>query len=139
MPIRLDILEDGWIVRYAFERPWTVPELTSLYPQDIAYRRSVNHSVHWLFDLRFSKQLPPPTIFTARFGAPPVLYPETGEVVFAETTPFERTIAETILQIIRWKNAKFFDSRDDAITYLRQRITEAKIAAKGIDPQAMGR
>ncbi len=69
----------------------------------------------------------------ARFGAPPVLYPDTGEVVFAETTPFEKTIAETILQIIRWKNAKFFDTRNEALAYLRGRIAEAKQHSTRVD------
>ncbi len=126
MPVSFEILEDGWVACYTFEKPWTTAEFTAHYPEDAAYRLSVNHPVHWFLNAHTANQLPPADILRARINAPAMLYPTSGKMVLAGTTPLETRIAETILRLIRYKNARFFGTPEEAWRYLRQQIIEDK-------------
>ncbi len=126
MPVRFEILEDGWVVRYTFEKPWTTVECTAHYPEDNAHRSRVNHTVYLLLDLSLSRQLPPADIFKARTNAPIVLYPDSSEMIVAGASPLEIRIAETIFRIVRLKNARLFVTNEEAWDYIRQQIAEEK-------------
>ena len=128
MPVKFEILEDGWVARYTFEKPWTTAECTAHYPEDNAHRSRVNHTVYLLLDLHLSAQLPPPDIFRAQTNAPVLLYPDSSEMIVSAASPLESRIAETIFKIVRLKNIKFFDTNEAAWEYIRRQIAEEKQA-----------
>src|SRR5579859_6271065 len=90
IPVKFEILEDGWVTCYTFEKPWTTGEVVAHYAEDIAYRSKMDHPVYSLLDFRLSKQLPPSDIFRARSNVPILVSPTSGEMIFSGASAFEK-------------------------------------------------
>ncbi len=80
MPVRLQIIEDGFVLHYTISDPWEVSELLTAYDEERAHRDSVAHVVHSINDLSGTRKIPR-NWWSARQG-PGLTHPRSGEMVF---------------------------------------------------------
>jgi hypothetical protein len=113
MPVTFDIREDGFVAYYTVTDPWTTNEFIAHYPEDIKFRTSVSHPVHWVLDFQGTKGMPP-GILRARSNSPLLKYPRSGHFYIIGAALYVRTIAETILRLVGKKEAHFFNTFDEA-------------------------
>ncbi|MEP7285537.1 MAG: hypothetical protein ABI947_07195 [Chloroflexota bacterium] len=127
MPVTFDLREDGHVAYYTVTDPWTKDEFVAHYPLDIAHRTSVKYPVHWVLDFQGTGTMPP-GILRARDNSPLLLYPKTGDFLIVGGSYFVRTIAETILRLLRFNNGHFFRNDTEAWVYLRTLLAKEKVA-----------
>jgi hypothetical protein len=127
MPVTLDIRENGRVSYYVISDPWTTSELMALYPQDSDHRNSVSYVVHSIMNVSGIKRLPTDVI-RARQNAPG-LKPNSGQLVMVGANAFARRTAETIFRLAHYNRARFFDTEEQAWSYLRRMIQSEGLAA----------
>ena len=125
MPATLETREDGRVQFFSISDPFSLPELTSLYPADDAYRNSVNFTVHTLIDLTALKHLPSGILGT-RTGAPILSHPRSGQIVLTGAVPLAKALGEMIARLTRINQTKvnFFRTVDEGWDFLRHYIEE---------------
>jgi hypothetical protein len=123
MPVSLELLENGHIVFYKIEPPWTALELTSLYPREKTIRDTAPYLVHAMYDIRAVKELPPGALGT-RHGAPTLEHKNSGQIALVGSQSLARVIAQTIIRLGHITRAHFFDTDEEALAYLRKVIAD---------------
>jgi len=119
MPITMQLRENGHVAHYVLTDPWETADLVRLYPQGLAYRKSVPYPVHTLMDISAVQRVPS-NILAARRGAPAFVYPNSGEVVMVGAHGFPQKIAEMIFKLAHYERVRFFDTEIEGWNYLRQ-------------------
>jgi hypothetical protein len=119
MPIDFQILDDGHIVRYVYTDPWTMSELDAVTEQDIAHRQQAGHKVHSLAITKIN-------IIAAGSlkvrKSPSLNHSTAGGVAIVGSSKIVRLFADTVLKLAQFDRAKFFDTEDEALVYLREII-----------------
>lgn len=123
MPITMEIRENGYVAYYVMSDPWVTNDLTSLYPQDIQFRDSVNHLVHTFMDVSQVRRIPPDVI-RARINAPAFIHRNSGHLIMIGAKSLPKIAAETIFRIARYERAKFFDTEEQGWAFTRQLIAK---------------
>lgn len=120
MPARIDLLEDGYVIRYDISDPWTMEEMFACYDQAKPLYDAANHKIHMLVNLEASRNLPHGVLRVRQ--DPGLSHPNGGTVALVGAATFVRAIAETILRLARNNQAKFFDKEELAWVFLRENI-----------------
>jgi hypothetical protein len=121
MPVTMELRENGHVAYYHFSEPWQTTDLTSLYPRDIAHRDSVNFLVHTFMNVSTIKNIPI-DIIRARQGAPAFTHRRSGQLVMVGAKMLARRSAEMIFRLAHYERAKFFDTEEQGLAYIRQFI-----------------
>ena len=132
MPIKQEILEDGWIVYVKYTDPWTLADLNSQFAEDQAYRDSVPHTVHALVDVGSVKTVPL-GVLKARYS-PSFLHPRHGQVIGVVSNSYIRLLAITVSQLIQFEDVLLFENLDDALAHLRRVTAHGAQADPGDSP-----
>ena|SRR5690349_22173697 len=119
MPVTLDIRENGYVAYYVLVDPWETRDLTSLYPEDIQHRNSVNHVVHTFMNVSKVWRVPS-NIISARIGAPAFIHPNSGQLLMIGAKTLPRVVTETICRLARYDRVRFFATEEEGWAYLRQ-------------------
>jgi hypothetical protein len=119
MPVELDILDDGHILRYTIIDPWTYADFERIMALETAHRDSVNHTVHNLAVAKM--RTVPPGVLRAR-NIPTFNHPTAGHIALVGQSQIVRLFAETVLKLARYDRARFFDTEEDALAFLRDLI-----------------
>jgi hypothetical protein len=129
MSVEFSILEDGYVVRYGLSDPWTYEEYEEALESDVAHRESVNHKVHNLLIAKV--RTVPAGVLKAR-GAPAFTHRTAGQLAIVGTNQIVRAFSEAVMRLAHFDRAKFFDTEDQALDYLRGIIqTEDQSAKNG--------
>ncbi len=124
MPVRLEIIEDGYVLHYTISDPWEISDLLKAYDQERAYRDSVALVVHSLNELSGVQKVPP-SWWIARQG-PGLTHPRSGEMVFVGLAPGVRVLVDTVLKATRYQRIKTFNTADEAQEYIHRLVAESK-------------
>lgn len=122
MPVTWELREDGRVSHYFFTDPWKATELTHWYPQDNAYRDSVKFRVHTVMDLRNMRQVPS-GVLSVRNDAP-AFRQDSGQLVMIGAATFAKVITETVLRLVHYDKAKFFDTAEEGWAYMLKILRE---------------
>lgn len=116
MPVHVDIIENGHVVCYRLEDPWTYADFETALEQDIAHRDGVQHRVHNLLDATKVRSIPM-GVMKAR-AAPAFTHRTAGNLAIIGTSVTVRMFSETVMRLAHFNRAKFFDSEAEALEYL---------------------
>src|SRR5262249_15112248 len=100
-------------------------DLTALYPQEKAIRDAAAYVIHTIYDIRGIKRIPLGVIST-RHGSPTLEHKNSGQIALVGAQTITKTLAETIIRLSHVTKARFFDTKEEALDYLRQ-ISAAEI------------
>src|SRR5262245_61123336 len=108
MPITTEICEDGYLLLVRYFTPATLEEMIEATTNGRAYRDSVPHIVHTLFDFQHCDALPASGL-KARYS-PVFTHPRSGKIViFAANFPIRRTMTMMAELSMSKDRLHFFD------------------------------
>jgi len=119
MPVKQELCENGRILQVTFTDPWTVKEMTDLFPQAQQIYDNASRKIHMLISMgsRYGTQ----GALRARH-APGLTHRNSGFIAVAGANTLARTLGEAVFRLARFDRAKFFDSQEAALAYLRELI-----------------
>jgi hypothetical protein len=126
MPMTIDIIEDGRVVRLIVTDPWFGYEMPPLFKIDQAHRDQFHTAqphkkIHLLVDMQ-AKTLPL-GVFQGRH-TPSLSHPTAGQLVLVGANSLLQSMAEAAMRIAHLSSIKFFSTVGDALVHLRQVILE---------------
>ena len=127
MPITMEICQEGRVVYYTGRDPWTLAELSQLFPRDRAHRDSAPYKVHVVVDMRELHTMPS-EIFAVR-KEKMANHPNTGHTVIIGANRFARKVVEIILRVANNDRITFFEDPEQAWTYVAQVIANETAAS----------
>jgi hypothetical protein len=122
MPVTTDLLENGRIIRLCTVSPWTIDQTFEAYKIAETHFDTAPHKLHSLVDVSDLGSIPS-GVMKVR-NAPFVHHKNSGQMAVVGAQKLARTLAETMLKVSNFKRAKFFDTYDEALDYLKQIITD---------------
>lgn len=122
MPIRVEVLENGRVLYYVVSDPWTVSDLLEAFASDRKHRDEFAKlhpglKIHIMADIRQAKAIVP-GILRAR-EAPSLKHPTAGEGIVIGATPAMKAISDVVQRLAHQDKASFFDTEEDALTFVR--------------------
>jgi hypothetical protein len=122
MGVKLNFYENNRVIELVVQDPWTITELTSLYPEEEHVYATAKHTVYTLVDLTAMQKIPPEALWHRR--SPNVVNPRSGQIVIVGASPFAVAMAETAFRVMRFRRVKFFTTPDAAWNYLREVLAD---------------
>jgi hypothetical protein len=124
MPIDVDFLEGGRIIRVTMTDPLTMREVQEAFVKDLQHRDSADdgRKIHAIIDTLALRRLPPGVLEGRR--SPSLIHPTSGQVVVVGASPFVQTISETVFRLVRFERVLFLASADEALRYLNGVIAD---------------
>ncbi|HVO42721.1 MAG TPA: hypothetical protein VMT34_08865 [Aggregatilineales bacterium] len=122
MPIRIDQIENGHIVRFVIDDPWSADEIPEAKETARALFRQARHTVHALADLRHAA-MSMALVMAAQqvIGGEP--FPNAGQIAVVGISSLMRFMAAPILRLSGGADTvSFFDTSEQAVQYLRRCI-----------------
>jgi hypothetical protein len=126
MPVDFSILDDGTIVRYVLSEPWSYEEYAPAESQDIAHRDSVEHTVH---NLTIARVRSVPLGLLQTRNAPTFTHRTAGHLAIVGPHKIVQLFAQTIIRLANYDRARFFETEEEALTYLRELILKEESAS----------
>jgi len=122
MPVTMELRENGRVLYYTISEPWTLKELMDRYPEEQAYRDSVAHTVHELVNLSRIGKIPPNAL--AARHIPAFSHSKSGFFVIVSSNILVQRLAQTIFQLARSRQLRFFESEDKGWEFIRQALAD---------------
>jgi hypothetical protein len=120
MTATINLVEDGRVLQYYFEEPWSMDELESVSQTAQKYFDQATHTVHVLANAENIRSAPR-GILRAR-TAPTITHPRSGYIAIVGTSLVVRTFSEMIFRLMNFQRARFFNTEDEAWVFLRDVI-----------------
>jgi hypothetical protein len=116
MPVSLDIMEEGRIIRVVFVDPFKAADMYPLFQQDKIHRDKFQQEhprrkVHLLVNF-----------LQVTRNSPSMSHATSGSIVVIGANSLTRSVIDAILRVTHFDRTKFFNSEEEAITYLRKVI-----------------
>jgi hypothetical protein len=121
MPVTADLIENGRIICLRTASPWNVDETFEAYKVAEGYFDAATHKLHSLVDVRDLVSIPPGVLKVR--NTPFISHKNSGNMAVVGAQKLARTLAETMLKLTSFKRARFFETYEEAIDYLKQIIT----------------
>lgn len=128
MPVHLHLSPDKRYLIYEITDPLNMDDLIKAYKAEKDHRDELPYTVHSIVDMSQIKRIPMNWL-VAKAG-PGLTHPRSGEILFVGLAGGIKIIVETILRLVKYKRMKFFNTRQEAETYMRE-LTGAKVASVG--------
>jgi hypothetical protein len=126
MPVDMEIMEGGHIIRYTYAETWTIAEYASMEEQDRSYRESVNHKVH---SLSIAKMKMGPAGALRTRNSPALTHRTAGNIAVVGAGKIAQVFAEAVFRMTHFQRVRFFDTEEQALAWLREIIrTEQTIS-----------
>ena len=122
MPVTFELQENGSLMYWKLEDPWTLPELIGYYKQAESIFDNAPHMVHSLVDVQHVRQIPG-GVLSARH-AKTWHHPRSGQTVIVGATPLIKAMVETLFQLVRFNRVRFFNDEVEARNYLLRLIEQ---------------
>src|SRR5260221_14309599 len=127
MPIKLELIENGYIVWFHVEGTWNSDDISTAKTDAHRVFSQAHHTIHALVDLRRATVNMALIRATQQIiGGEPL--PNSGQIAVVGVARLMRMLVEPILRVISTDPITFFDTIEDAKKYLRQHIPQDKHA-----------
>jgi hypothetical protein len=133
MPVTMEYVENGRVLLYTFTDPWDAQDLMGFYAETRAYLDKAEHKVHTLVDVRNARRVPT-RVMDLRRG-PDWSHPNSGHVAVVGAATAISIFVQAVFRISRFDRVQFFNTMDEAWTYLRKLIA-AEEAGVNDNPNA---
>jgi hypothetical protein len=120
MPFESTLVENDRIIYLIFSDPLTLEELEQYFDNNFAGNSSP-HKIHALVDIRKLVH-PPPAGSIRAWRRSGLSRPNVGYTALIGGSGLVRLIANTIFWLAQYVRAKFFDTYEEGLTYLRDII-----------------
>src|SRR5687767_12776037 len=125
MPIHFELCENDRIMVIRISDPWEAGNMTALYPTQQEYLDKTTQKLHTLLDMTGAQQMPK-NVLRARYNAPSVNHPNSGELALVSNNMLIRSLADIGFRIIQFQKVRFFTQVDEAWNHLRSLIAEER-------------
>jgi hypothetical protein len=120
MPFESTLFENNRIIHVIFTDPLTFDELEQYFGNNFA-ENSFPHKIHALVDI--TKLVHPPPAGSIRaWRRSGLSRPNVGHTALIGGSALVRLVANTIFWLAQYDRAKFFDTYEEALSYLRDII-----------------
>jgi hypothetical protein len=130
MPIRLELTENGHVMYWHLEYPWTIEELTKLYPLARKYLDEATFTLHSLVDATAIKTVPANTLQARQTST--WKHPRSGHTVVITTSNFVSSMVSAIFRLARFEKIKFVQTEADGLSYLRPLIAQETVGEQAL-------
>lgn len=114
MPVILSTSETESAVILTITDPWTVPELSNLFPEiESIMNNSTTEKVHTIVDMVKARR-PPPGILTSRLQTPVIHNPRSGLLIIIGASAFVRSLSDVVMRLMHFNRVQFVDNWEDA-------------------------
>jgi hypothetical protein len=124
MSVTVRLSEDQYYLIYELEEPLEIKELMAAYDQEREYRDSIPHTLHSIVDMSKVKRIPPNWL-VAKAG-PGLTHARSGYMLFVGVSYGLRIMVQIILKITKYERIHFFESREEAETYMTELVQKTK-------------
>lgn len=125
MPIHFELCENERVMYVKISDPWEAADMMALYPIQKEYLDKSTQKLHTLLDMTGAHQMPK-NVLRARYNAPSVNHPNSGELALVSTNMLVRSLADIGFRIIQFQHVRFFTEVDAAWKYLRDTIADER-------------
>jgi hypothetical protein len=123
MPITMDYDRDAHVIVAILIHPLRVEELLATFPEVEKYLNEAPHNLHWVIDTQQMKNLPLGVMKTR--SSPIISHPNSGHIVIVGGNTFVRSMAETMFRLANYKRARFFNTVQDGLDFLKKVVENA--------------
>lgn len=126
MPVKIDLIEDGYVIFYEIADPFEIEDLLTAYQQESEYRNATTHTMHSLTDFTQMRRIPKNWL-QARHG-PGLKHPRSGEMIFVGVKPGLKVLLDVILKVTKYQRIKLFNTMEQAQPYVKALVQKTKEA-----------
>ena len=127
MPVNIEFNADQHFIVYTITDPLNMKELFDAYEKEKAFRDSVPYTIHSIVDMSGIKRIPPNWL-TAKAG-PGLSHPRSGYMLFVGLSLGFKMILQTIMKIMRYEKIGFYDTRQEANSFMMEIVSRDKSSA----------
>ncbi len=131
MPVTVQLSDDQYHLIYELKDPLQINELMDAYDREKEMRDSISHTLHSLVDMSQVHRIPRNWL-VAKAG-PGLTHPRSGSMVIVGISSGLKTLVQIILKITKYDRIQFFESREDAETYMADLIQQTKASDAPVD------
>lgn len=125
MPVHVQLSQDKRYLIYEIAEPLNMDDMMRAYQDERHMRDSLPYVIHSIVDISQVKRIPINWL-TAKAG-PGLTHPRSGEMVFVGLSLGIKTIVETVLRIANYRRMKFFGTRAEAETYMKELVAKTPL------------
>ncbi len=130
MPITIELQENGRVVYGVFVHPYTLNEAVAALKQDQEFREQTGGIIHGIIDVSRSGK-PPHGLLKVAKDSPSLVHPTRGKIAVIGASFLSQTIIQMASKLARrrYENIHFFNTADEAWTFIRKVIADEKVSA----------
>jgi hypothetical protein len=117
VPIDLEVRENGHVLFCVLTEPWTIGEITSIFPHAREVRNRAPYTVHILVDLHTVNSTPR-NVLDARLASE-LLHFNTGYTAIWYSSTLLKALSQIAFTLVRYDRARFFETEDGCWEWLR--------------------
>jgi hypothetical protein len=125
MPITVELRENGHVIYAVFAFPYTLQDAIDNREKEKALRDKGCGMIHSLLNMSAGGKPPNGVLKVAREG-PSFIHPTRGKIAIVGASFFSQTIVQMASKLARrrFENIHFFQSEEQAWTFLREQIAQ---------------
>jgi hypothetical protein len=113
MPVIMSTSEPENAVVLTITDPWSVPELSDLYPEIERLMETSAKPVNTIVDMSKARR-PPPGVLSVRLDTPIIHHANSGLLIIVGASAFVRSLSDVVMRLMRFNRVQFVESREDA-------------------------
>jgi len=116
MPVSVQLSDDQSHLIYELQDPMKIDDLMEAYDIEKKVRDSIPYTLHSIVDMTQVRRIPRNWL-TAKAG-PGLTHPRSGYMMIVGISSGLKTIVGIIFKITKYNRIQFFETRDEAETYM---------------------
>ncbi len=126
MPVNMEMIENGRVIRYVISDPWRIVDFTATFPEAKTILDAALYPVHGVVNL-YAAAKDPMGVLNVR-KHPSFSHVNGGYTAFCHASLLARRITETALRIARFNRYKFFDTEQEGMAFVRELMAQEDLA-----------
>ena len=125
MPVEVYTSDNDQIVHMDYIDPWSVGDLLATVPKQKEICEKLNHPVSVVVNLLGTRHIPPGVVRARE--SPLLKSPQVQQIVAVGGPAIAKVLGDVVLKVVNFKKARFFDTKEDAMKYLRESIANESL------------
>ncbi len=127
MTATLTEMDGGRILYFLYKDPWSLTDLENINSAALKIVEEADKPVHILINCAGIRTTPPGAL-RAR-NTKTLTHPKVGQMAIVKLAPFMRELSKIIFKITHFDRARFFETDEAALAFLRGAENEAKLVS----------